>query len=198
MDTKSIKDLQILHEVSRSEHVNQRYLSKKLGMSSGLVNLYVRRLAHKGHIKIKGANRRRLKYLITPRGIAEKTKLTYEFALASYKYFKSTTDEIKKKFGQMEEAGHTSVVVYGTGELAEMCLLLIKEFNIHVIAVVDDHAESNRFLDYPVVPRDVLRNLKFDKMIVAKMDEPDEVNSLVKEAGIEEEKVCWILDVPSG
>jgi predicted transcriptional regulator len=192
MDIKSVKDLQILHEVSRSEHVNQRYLSKKLGMSSGLVNLYIKRLAHKGYIKIKGTNPRRLKYLITPRGITEKTRLTYEFAVTSYKYFKSATDEIKKKLRKLEQAG-----VYGTGELAEMCLLLVKEFDIQVVAVVDDHAESSRFHGFPVVPRDVLRNLKFDKFIVAKMEGAEEVAFLAKDALVEEGKILWILDPPS-
>lgn len=197
MDNKAIKDLQILHEVSRSEHVNQRYLSKKLGMSSGLVNLYIKRLAKKGYIKIKGTNPRRLKYLITPRGIAEKTKLTYEFALTSYKYFKSTTDEIKKTLARIEETGQNNIVIYGTGELAEMCLLLVKEFNIHVVAIVDDHTESHRFQGYPIVPRDLLRNMKFDNMLVAKMERTEEVNSFMKEAGVKEERICWILDVPS-
>ena len=197
MDTKSIKDLQILHELSRSEHINQRYLSKTLGMSSGLVNLYIKRLAQKGYIKIKGTNPRRLKYLITPRGIAEKTKLTYEFALASYKYFKTTTDEIKNKLGQIEKAGQTDLVMYGTGELAEMCLLLIEEFKLSVIAVVDEHAEGKRFHGLPIVPRDLLRSMKFDKILVAKMDGIKEATSFIKETGIKEEKVCWMLDVPS-
>ncbi len=198
MDQKSIKELEILHEVSISEHVNQRHLSKKLGMAAGLVNLYMRRLAHKGYIKISGINPRRLRYLITPRGIAEKTRLTYEFALISYKYFKSATDDIKQKLSDMEKLGQFNLVVFGTGEIAEMCLLLIKEFNLKVVAVVDDDAESNRFLGFPVVPRDVLHNLKFDKLIVAKIDAQDEVNSLVKEVGIDADKICRLLDVPTG
>ena len=195
MDPKAIKELQILDEVSKSEHVNQRYLSKKLGMASGLVNLYVKRLARKGFIKIKGINRRRLKYLITPSGIAEKTRLTYEFALISYKYFKNTTDEIKKKLGQMVEGGETDVVVYGLGELSEMCLLLAKELDIQVVAVVGDDAEAARFFGCPVVPKDVLPNLRFDKIIIAEIDDHDEIESLVKEAGIDAGKVCWLLEV---
>ncbi|MBW2638336.1 MAG: winged helix-turn-helix transcriptional regulator [Deltaproteobacteria bacterium] len=97
MDTKSIKELGILHEVSTSEHVSQRYLSKKLGMTSGLVNLYIKRLARKGYIKITGMNRRRLKYFLTPSGIAQKTRLTYEFAMISYKYLKNPNGGIKVK-----------------------------------------------------------------------------------------------------
>ena len=56
MDLKSIKDLEILQEISQNEHVNQRYLSEKLSMSSGLVNLYIRRLASKGRITRNGGD----------------------------------------------------------------------------------------------------------------------------------------------
>ncbi len=196
MDPKSIKELEILHEVSRSEHVNQRYLSKKLGMASGLVNLYIKRLAHKGYIKISGMNRRKLKYLLTPRGIAERTRLTYEFAQISYKYLRKATDDIRGRLREVEGTEQTSVVVLGSGEFAELCLLIINEFNIRVVAIVDDHAEDKRFLGYPVVPQEVLRSLQFDKLLVAKIDAHDEIRSLVEEVGIEEDKVCWLLEIP--
>ena len=195
MDSKSIKELEILHELSKNEHVNQRLLSKRLGMASGLVNLYIKRLTHKGYIKIKGIKPRRLRYLITPRGIAEKSRLTYEFALISYKYLKGTTDEIKRKLSQLEKAGDTSVVVYGTEDLAEICLLLLKEFDIRVVAVIDHSPEIARFHDYPVVPKDILDSLIFDKILVAKMDARDDVNALVKECGIDPEKVCWLMEI---
>lgn len=198
MDNKSIKELEILHEVSKNEHVNQRYLSKKLGMASGLVNLYIKRLARKGYIKITGMNPRRLKYLVTPRGIAEKTRLTYEFALISYKYFKGATDDIRKKLEELERAGQTHVVIFGTGELAEMCLLLIKEFDLQIVAVVGNPSDSSRFMGYPVVPKDLLRNLRFDKLLVAEIDADDKVNSLVSEMSIEPEKVCRLLEISAG
>ncbi|MBI4833070.1 MAG: winged helix-turn-helix transcriptional regulator [Candidatus Lindowbacteria bacterium] len=197
MDPKAIKELEILHEVSKSEQVNQRHLSKKLDMAAGLVNLYMRRLARKGYIKVSGIKPRRLKYLLTPRGIAEKTRLTYEFALISYKYFKSATDDIREKLKQMEQAGQTKVVVYGAGEPAEMCLLLIKEFDMRVVAVVDGKSESARFQGYPVVPPELLPSLNFDKIIVAKMDGHDEVKALLAQVGIEMERICWLLEVPS-
>ncbi|GAB4339760.1 MAG: winged helix-turn-helix transcriptional regulator [Candidatus Abyssubacteria bacterium] len=194
MDPKSLKELEILHEVSESEHVNQRYLSKKLGMASGLVNLYLKRLAHKGYIKVTGIKPRRLTYLLTPKGIAEKSRLTYEFALISYKYFKNATDEIRRKLEELEQTGQTNVVVYGTGEMGEMCLLLLKEFDLHVVAVVDDHVESTRFCGYPVVPKEVLHNLRFDQMIVAKLDARQEVEALARELGVEAGRLCWVLE----
>ena len=196
MDTKSIKELGILHEVSTSEHVSQRYLSKKLGMTSGLVNLYIKRLARKGYIKITGMNRRRLKYFLTPAGIKQKTRLTYEFAMISYKYLRTATGDITEKLAEMEKAEGKNVVILGTGELADLCLLLMKEFDINVVAVVDDRAKSKRFFGYPVVPADVLKNLEFDRIVVTTVDEPEKVDALIQDIGIEKDKVCWLLEVP--
>jgi hypothetical protein len=199
MDPKSIKELELLHEISVSEHVNQRHLSKKLGMAAGLVNLYMRRLARKGYIKISGIKPRRLKYLVTPRGIAEKTRLTYEFALISYKYFKSATDDLKLKLSRLEQAGEKEIIIYGTGELCELCLLLLKEFDeLTVVAVVDDNSETKRFMEHPVVPRDVLRNLRFDRIIIAHLDGHDEVKAQLAEVGVPPEKLCWLLEAPLG
>jgi DNA-binding transcriptional regulator LsrR (DeoR family) len=195
MDPKAIKELEILHEVSINEHINQRHLSKKLGMAAGLVNMYLKRLAHKGFIKVSGIKPRRLKYLVTPKGIAEKSRLTYEFALISYKYYKSATDDIRKTLDQLEAAGQRDVVVYGTEELAELCLQIIKEFDLQVIGVVDDQVENTKFLGYPVIPAELLKNLKFDRLIVAKMDSAAEIESLVAEMGIESDKICKALEV---
>jgi len=195
MDSKSIKELEILHEVSKNEHINQRNLSKKLGMAAGLVNLYMKRLARKGYIKISGMNPRRLKYLVTPRGITEKTRLTYEFALISYKYFKDATDDIRKKLGDLAEDGQSSVLVYGTGEPAELCLQLIREFDIQVIGVVDDRTDSKKFSGYPVIPMELLRNLNFDRIILADIDAGEEVETLLAEHGIGPDKLCRILEI---
>lgn len=194
MDLKSIRDLEILQEISVNDHISQRHLSKKLAISTGLVHLYIKRLVQKGCIKVTGIKPRRLKYLLTPRGIAEKTKLTYEFTLISYRYFKKASDDIRGKLGEVVRNSQSSVVVYGTGELAELCLLLLGEFDVEIVAVIDDNGEINRFCGHPVVPKEVLGNLKFDKLVVAELDAHDKVESLLKEVGIDSEKICWPLD----
>lgn len=195
MDQKAIKELEILHEVSQNEHINQRHLSKKLGMAAGLVNIYLKRLVHKGYIKVTGIKPRRLKYLVTPTGIAEKTRLTYEFALISYKYFKNTTDDIKKKLSELEKAGKTNIVIFGLGELTELCVLVSKEMDFRIVAIVDGDAGSNQFLDYPVVPPEILRNLIFDAIIVARIDGHDEIATTLDNMGIDSDRVCFLLEV---
>ena len=73
----SFRSLQLLEEISRDESVSQRDLSKRLGIAVGLVNSYVKNLITKGFVRVTSFPKNRYKYLLTSKGIAEKTRLTY-------------------------------------------------------------------------------------------------------------------------
>src|SRR5439155_1119482 len=76
MNIQAQRDLQLLNEVERNAAVTQRSLARNLGVAVGLANLYLKRLVRKGHIKITTIPKHRIKYLLTPRGMAEKSRLT--------------------------------------------------------------------------------------------------------------------------
>src|SRR5262249_61580513 len=83
MERQHERDLEILTAIEEGGPLTQRALAQRLGVALGLTNLYLKRLAKKGAIKIvefprKPATRKRLRYLLTPTGMAEKTRLTYE------------------------------------------------------------------------------------------------------------------------
>ena len=86
MDLQGQRDLQLLNEVERDSHVTQRSLATKLGVALGLTNLYLKRLAHKGYIKITTIPSNRITYLLTPRGMTEKSRLTYAYMQYSLSY----------------------------------------------------------------------------------------------------------------
>src|SRR6266567_8979283 len=79
MDIEAHRDLKLLEAVEADSRVTQRSLATRLGIALGLTNVYLRRLARKGYIKCVNVQSNRISYLITPRGIAEKARLTYEF-----------------------------------------------------------------------------------------------------------------------
>src|SRR5712672_2042575 len=79
MDIEAHRDLKLLEAVEQDSRVTQRSLATKLGIALGLTNIYLRRLVRKGYIKCVNVQSNRISYLITPRGIAEKARLTYEF-----------------------------------------------------------------------------------------------------------------------
>src|SRR3954465_13543435 len=79
MDIEAHRDLKLLEAVERDWRVTQRSLASTLGIAPGLTNVYLKRLVRKGYIKCVNVQSNRISYLITPRGIAEKARLTYEF-----------------------------------------------------------------------------------------------------------------------
>src|SRR5687768_3942753 len=79
MDVEAHRDLRVLEAVQQDSRLTQRGLASKLGIALGLANIYLKRMIHKGYVKCVNVQPNRISYLITPRGIAEKARLTYEF-----------------------------------------------------------------------------------------------------------------------
>src|SRR5437016_14482533 len=83
MERSAERELEILRAIGEGAPLTQRALAERLGVALGLTNLYLKRLAKKGYIKIaefpkKPAARKRLRYVLTPTGIREKTRLRSE------------------------------------------------------------------------------------------------------------------------
>src|ERR1051325_6316532 len=88
MKAQDQKYLQIVQELSEQEGLSQRDIFLRLGMAQGLVNRYLKRLAQKGWIKLSTAPPQRMLYWLTPKGMAEKSRLTYEFVSFTYKLYR--------------------------------------------------------------------------------------------------------------
>jgi len=76
-------EIQILRNISQNPRISQREIASKNEISLGKVNYVIKSLAEKGHVKIhnfkKSKNRKRYMYLLTPKGMTEKARLTAEF-----------------------------------------------------------------------------------------------------------------------
>ena len=105
MDLQGQRDLLLLCELERNAGGTQRSLATKLGVALGLTNLYLKRLARKGYIKMTTIPKHRIQYLLTPRGIAEKSRLTYlymRYALSSYREMRQRLKEVLAGRGRDE------------------------------------------------------------------------------------------------
>jgi DNA-binding MarR family transcriptional regulator len=160
------RDLVLLSELERDGNVTQRTLATKLGVALGLTNLYIKRLARKGFIKITTIPSHRIKYILTPQGFAEKSRLTYQYMQYSLSYYRDIRDRLRKTLAAAANDGAKRVVIYGTGELAEMAYLSLREMNLTLVGFVDDR-EVDTFLSYPVWRPNVLADWEFDAVLLA-------------------------------
>lgn len=130
-------DLQILSHIEQNPDTTQADLATQLGVAVGSVNWYVKRLINKGYVKVTQMERRRLRYLLTPKGIAEKSRLTKEFMQASLQWYRLTREDSKKYLQQVKEAGFDTVCIQADGDLAEIIYLTCLEGQIKVNKEID-------------------------------------------------------------
>lgn len=188
VDIQGQRDLQLLTEVERNPGATQRSLAKKLGVALGLTNLYLKRLARKGYIKVTTIPSNRLKYLVTPRGIAEKTRLTYEFMQYSMTYYRSMRQKLKVVIAYLLEHGKKQIVIYGTGEAAELVYLSLAEAGLMPVAFVG-HVPTGSLFSCPVVSADALGGLDFDAVLVAELKAFEDIKAHLIEYGVPDQKI---------
>ena len=91
----------ILRKIGNQPKSNQRKLAKDLGFSLGKLNYSLKALRDKGLIKIanfkKNPNKINYIYILTPKGVAEKTKLTLSLMKRKFKEYEELQKELKRK-----------------------------------------------------------------------------------------------------
>jgi DNA-binding MarR family transcriptional regulator len=177
MERQGERDLEILTAIEEGLPLTQRALAERLGVALGLTNLYLKRLARKGCIKIvefprKPAARKRLRYLLTPRGMAEKTRLTYEHMAYSLNLYRRARRTLRQSLGGLADGRARRIALCGTGEAAEVAYLTLKEMGLDPVGVFAAAADGP-FLGYPVQPLADLAAEEFDVVIVATFERPE-------------------------
>lgn len=193
MSVERLRDLEVLEAVTRDNQITQRGLAAQMGMALGLTNLYVKRLVRKGFIKCVNVQSNRLRYLITPRGIAEKTRLTYEYIEYSLNLYGQVRRHLRGVLGPLALRGQR-VAIYGSGEAAELAYLALRDAGLEPATIFDGRG-AGQFLGMTV--RDVREQnqVAYDLMIVATLDPP---GTLVREliaSGIPPERLITLRPI---
>jgi len=170
MNLQGQRDLLLLTELERDGAATQRSLAVKLGVALGLTNLYVKRLARKGYIKITTIPSHRVRYLLTPQGFAEKSRLTYLYMQYSLVQYRDMRARLRDTLTRAAGDGVKRVVIYGTGELAEMAYLSLREMSMVLVGFVDDGSRAS-FLSYPVWSPQSLAEWQFDAVLLADLEQ---------------------------
>jgi DNA-binding MarR family transcriptional regulator len=196
MERQHERDLEILTAIEEGEPLTQRALAKRLGVALGLANLYLKRLAKKGSIKIvefpkKAAARKRLRYLLTPTGMAEKTRLTYEHMAYSLNLYRRARQTLRESLSQLPERGAKRIALYGTGEAAEVAYLTLRELGLEPIGVFADEAGGD-FLGFPVRGLEALAGEDHDAVIVATFERPEPALAELGRRGLARDRIVTL------
>jgi DNA-binding MarR family transcriptional regulator len=198
-DVEARRQLEVLEAVALDGTITQRNLASKLGIALGLTNVYLRRLVRKGYIKCVNLQSNRILYLITPIGIAEKTRLTYEFMQYSMQLYGDVRRHLRDVLRPLVNAGRDRIAIYGTGEAAELAYLSLKELASEPVAILGANGEQE-FLNMRVVNVRDLPSVAYDRVIVATLDNPDGMIETLVACGIARHKLICLHpeDQPRG
>ena len=140
------KEYRVIDEVSRNNRLTQREVSRKVGISLGMANLILKRLARRGYIKVRGLNRRGLEYLLTPKGFAQKTEKSYRYFLMTINLLKKTKRKVQELVSEEYSRGQRKFIILGKGELADLIEISLRDLdkrNLKFKRVVEKEAIGN-------------------------------------------------------
>jgi len=188
MDLQGQRELLLLNELDRDGGATQRTLAIKLGVALGLTNLYLKRLARKGYIKITTIPRNRIRYLLTPQGLAEKSRLTYQYLQHSLSYYRDMRIRLNEMLTPFDAVAGQRVAIYGTTELAELAYLSLREMHVDCVGFVDGNPRES-FLSCPVCGPDELGQWQYDRIVIADLENAGACEERLVQAGVSREKI---------
>ncbi len=138
------QEYEVLSHLQENEITSQRKISKRTGLSLGAVNLLMKKMVRKGLVKVEKLSARTMRYILTPRGMQEKSRLAYNYICKSYHQILKINRALEEVLIEWEPAlNGAPVILYGPAdELREIMALYL-----------DGKGISYRCFDQDALPR---------------------------------------------
>jgi len=192
MDPIDLRTLKILEKVDNAGTPSQRDLARDLNISLGLVNAFIKRLAKKGYFKIGHLPKNRIRYILTARGVAEKSRLTYEYIQFSFKFYRDARQKLRDLYAELETQDVRRIVFYGAGDLAEIAYLSLQQSCIELVAVVDDSGVGKKFMQFTIAHPHRIESLWFDRILITTINSTETISEKLATLGISARRVVEI------
>ncbi|MBI5844429.1 MAG: winged helix-turn-helix transcriptional regulator [Deltaproteobacteria bacterium] len=192
MNFEDLRTLKILEELEGPHAPSQRDVARSLDISLGLVNAFVKRLVQKGYFKVTTIPRNRVKYILTPKGMAEKTRLTCEYIQYSIQFYKRARERFSALFSELAAQGVKSVAFYGANELSEIASVSLVESKLSLVAVADPEKAGKHFLGLVVADPAFLLSTRFDRIIVTDPGAGAQASATLEAVGVPVEKILVV------
>jgi hypothetical protein len=143
--------LRLLEHVENDGGVSQDRFARRVGIAKGLANAYFNRCLQKGWIKLRQVPRQRFLYYLTPKGFAEKARLSAQFLTHSYQFYREARADLVTLMTEAAGQGHKHLAVLGAGELAEIAAIVSEEAPVRVMGFIAPQASRRSIAGCPVV-----------------------------------------------
>lgn len=193
--TEHYRSLQILDELSNNDSLTQRDLSDRLGIALGLVNSYIKNLVAKGYLTVKAIPTKRFAYYLTPKGFAEKTKLTYDLLHDYTRIYREARRNFTQLFHELQTNGVKRIVFAGADEVAEIAYITLQETNLKLVEVVDPDKAGEMFFGRLITPLSGLQKIKYDSIVVTSYLKREAMRQTLLSQGIAEKNIRTVFNI---
>lgn len=131
------RELNILEKIEQDPETTQATLANQLGVAVGTVNWHLKRLIEKGYVKVRRAERRKLRYIITPEGIALRARLTLDYINTSFQLYRLVRQRMTAVLRKLNGQGLRKIRLEGDGDVAEICKLTCMEQGFEIVTSSD-------------------------------------------------------------
>ena len=121
------REFELINIVGADIANSQRDLSKHMNLSLGMTNMLIRRMISKGFIRITQLNQKKVKYILTPKGFAEKMRKSVKYTLKTINSINLIKEAILKVVGPLYESGERTFTVLGKSDFAMLIETVLRE-----------------------------------------------------------------------
>lgn len=165
--------VRLLTTLSEKPEATQRDLATEMGISLGMMVSYMKSCVRKGFIRSKQVAPQRWAYFVTPKGFAEKSRMVSGYLYRAMTFFRDTRVQLEELFGQCQKEGIQTIAMVGSGDVAEIAMLVSQGFPVSVELVM----QSEGYIE----------NLKgFDAVLVTDIANPQGTFDALKEFIVED------------
>jgi DNA-binding MarR family transcriptional regulator len=134
----------LLEQIENDPDITQASLATQLGVAVGTVNWHLKRMIAKGYVKVKRAERRKLRYIITPAGISFRAHLTIDYIEQSFVLYRNIRKRVRELLAEVKQAGYDHVCIEmeaaindpklssQTNDIADVCRLTCLEQGVKI------------------------------------------------------------------
>jgi DNA-binding MarR family transcriptional regulator len=194
MDQDELRTLKLLEAVDSRESPTQRELARDLNISLGLVNAFIKRLSKKGYFKITHIPKNRVKYLLTPKGALEKSRLTYRYIRYSVGFYREIREMLVTLFGRLEQEGVQRITLYGCGEVAELAHLFLQNTSIKLGGVFDQKPDGLVFFGHMVKSYEQLAQDGYEYVLLTQTEDIQSHFDHLVSVGVAPERILHLRD----
>jgi len=175
--------LELLNAIDQRSDLSQRNLAQQMGIALGLTNSYLKRCARKGLVKVSEAPANRYFYYLTPKGFAEKARLTGHYLADSLTFYRQAGESCSAIFELCKKNNMERILLCGISDLSEIALIRAMDAEIRITGIYDPESSLDQLFSKPVW-KSLAAVGDFDMCLLTDLNSPYEFyKSLISEIG---------------